>query len=76
MLFWGLLFGIYTFLMVWLAVPTRRLIQSVIVESGLYVQTISDAAIGPIHRSMGQIFSNIRVSFFKETVHVEKAIQV
>jgi hypothetical protein len=76
MLMWGLLFGIYTFLMIWLAVPARRLAQSCIGESGIYVQTISDAVIAPLHRSMGQIFSNIRVTLFKANVDATKQIQI
>jgi hypothetical protein len=76
MLFWGLLFGIYAFLMIWLAVPARRLTQSLIAESGLYVQTISDAAIGPLFRSMGEIYTNIRVSLSKQNIHVAQTVQV
>ncbi len=76
MLFWGLLFGAYTFTMIWLAVPIRRLAQSSIAEFGLYIQTISDAAIGPLFRSMGQIFSNVRLSLFTENVELSKQIQV
>lgn len=76
MLFWGLLFGVYTFLMIWLAVPGRRLIQSCIAEAGLYVQTICDAAIGPIHRSMGQLFSNIRLFISQEKIELVRPIQV
>ncbi|CAF0820724.1 unnamed protein product [Rotaria sp. Silwood1] len=76
MLCWGLLFGSYTFSMIWVAVPIRRLCQSLIAESGLYVQTISDALIGPIHRSMGQIFSGIRVSLSKVDINATKQIQV
>lgn len=76
MLFWGLLFGVYTFLMIWLAVPGRRIIQSCIAEAGLYIQTISDAVIGPLHRSMGQLFSNIRLFISKENIEVIKPTQV
>lgn len=76
MLFWGLLFGIYTFLMIWLAVPTRRLMQSCIAEAGLYVQTACDAAIGPLYRSMGQLFSNIRLFVSKENIELATQIQV
>jgi hypothetical protein len=76
MIGWGLLFGVYTFFMIWLAVPARRLIQSLIVEHGLYVQTASDAAIGPLFRSMGLVFSNIRLSLFKENVYSGKTVQV
>ena len=77
MFFWGLLFGIYTFMMIWLAVPVRRLLQSCISEHGLYVQTASDAAIGPIFRSMGQMFSNIRLSHFKQNIQqTGKTVQV
>ncbi len=76
MLFWGLLFGSYTFSMIWIAAPMRRLIQSGIVEVGLYVQAVSDAVIGPIHRSMGQMFSNIRLSISKENIELIKPTQV
>lgn len=62
MLCWGLLFGAYSFLMIWLAVPARRMCQSLIAEQGLYVQTISDAVIAPLYRSFGQMFSSIRVT--------------
>jgi hypothetical protein len=76
MLFWGILFGSYTFAMIWIAVPMRRLMQSCIAEWGLYVQTISDAIIGPVHRSMGQMFSSIRMSISKENIEVIKPTQV
>ena len=62
--------------MIWLAVPVRQLTQSSIAETSLYVQTISDAFIGLVHRSMEQIFSNIRLSLFKENVQSEKAVYV
>jgi hypothetical protein len=62
--------------MIWLAVPARRLMQSCIAESGLYVQTMSEAAIGPIFRSMGEMFSNVRVSLFQQNAHVAKTVQV
>lgn len=75
MLFWGLTFGIYTFLMIWIAVPGRRLIQSLIAESGIYIQAICDAAIGPVHRSMGLLFSNIHIAF-NQTTNSAKTIQV
>jgi hypothetical protein len=76
MLFWGLLFGIYTFLMIWLAVPARRLIQSQIAEAGIYVQTINDAAIAPTFRAMGQQFSNIRLFLFKQNAQETKTVEV
>ncbi len=75
MLFWGLLFGVYTFLMIWLAAPARRLMQSCLMESGLYVQTMSDAVIGPLCHSMGHLFSNIRVFSRKENIELMKPIQ-
>ena len=62
--------------MIWLAVPVRQLTQSSIAETCSYVQTISDAFIGLVHRSMEQIFSNIRLSLFKENVQSEKAVYV
>ena len=74
MLFWGILFGVYAFSMIWIAVPMRRLMQSCIAESGLYVQTISDAIIGPVHRSMGQMFSSIRI--YKQNVEIIKPTEV
>jgi hypothetical protein len=76
MIFWGLIFGMYTFGMIWVAAPVRRLNQSFIGEMGLYVQTACDAVIGPVHRAMGQMFSNIRVSLLKKEIHSTKEIQV
>jgi len=76
MLFWGLVFGIYSFAMIWLAVPARRLIQSAIAEFGIYVQTASDAAVGPLFRSMGLFFSSIRLSLFNQQIQAEKIVQV
>jgi len=76
MLFWGLLFGIYTFLMIWLAVPARRLTQSAIAESGIYVQTASDAVIAPIFRSLGLVWSHVRVSFSNQTINSSRQVQV
>lgn len=76
MLFWGLSFGIYTFTMIWVAAPIRRIMQSVIVEAGIYIQTISDAALGPFFRSMGQIFSAVRVSIFNQQIEAQKTVQV
>ncbi len=76
MLCWGLIFGIYAFAMIWVAAPMRRLIQSAIGEFGVYTQTVSDAVIGPVFRSMGQIYSNIRVSLSKQNIHVTNQIQV
>ncbi|CAF1046440.1 unnamed protein product [Adineta steineri] len=57
MLFWGLIIGAYTFLMIWVLTPIRRLNQSMIAEAGIYVQTISDAVIAPLYRSLGQMWS-------------------
>lgn len=76
MLFWGLLFGIYSFVMIWIAVPMRRITQSGIGEAGHYVQSISDAIIAPVHRSMGQIFSGIRINLTKEEHFIQKTVQV
>jgi hypothetical protein len=76
MLFWGLLFGVYTFTMIWIAVPMRRLVQTYTAEIGVYIQTISDAMIAPIHRSMGQMFSSIRISLAKENIYSTNQIQV
>ncbi len=76
MLFWGLTFGIYTFLMVWLVAPSRRLFQSLIAESGIYVQTISDAVIGPLYRSFGLMWSNVRINLVNQTINSTKQVQV
>jgi hypothetical protein len=62
--------------MIWIAVPIRRLVQSYTAEIGAYIQTASDAVIGPIHRSMGQIFSSIRISLAKENIYSTNQIQV
>jgi hypothetical protein len=76
MLFWGLTFGIYTFLMIWMAVPARRLTQSLITESGIYTQTISDAVIAPLYRSFGMIWSNVRVTLFNQTINSTRQIEI
>ncbi|CAF1096720.1 unnamed protein product [Adineta steineri] len=76
MVCWGLIFGIYTFAMIWIAVPMRRLVQTWIAEIGINVQTLSDAVIAPIHRSMGQMFSSIRISLSKENIHSVRQILV
>lgn len=75
MLFWGLTFGLYTFMMIWMAVPARRLMQSMISESGIYVQAFCDAIIGPVHRSMGLIFSSINVTY-SPTTNQHKTVEV
>lgn len=76
MLFWGLTFGFYTFGMIWVAAPMRRLAQSAITEAGIYVQTMSDAVIGPLNRSLGLIFSSIRMNLSHETIHSSKPVTV
>ena len=76
MLFWGLAFGAYTFGMIWMAAPMRRLAQSTITEAGIYVQTISDAVVGPLYRSLGLIFSNVRVNLSHETIYSAKTVNV
>lgn len=77
MLFWGLTFGVYTFIMIWLAAPARRLVQSVIAEAGIYVQTISDAVVAPLFRSFGFIWSNVRLSLFNQSINAtQQQIQV
>jgi hypothetical protein len=76
MLFWGLAFGAYTFFMIWIAVPIRRLAQSLVTEEGILIQTISDAVIAPIYRSFGLIWSSVRVSLFNQTIHSTKSVQV
>jgi hypothetical protein len=76
MLFWGLLIGVYTFIMIWMAAPARRLTQSVITEAGIYVQAISDAMIAPCFRSFGLVWSNVRVNYSNQTITSTKSIQV
>lgn len=76
MLFWGLTFGVYTFLMIWMAVPMRRMAQSAIAEAGIYVQTISDAVIAPIYRSFGLMFSNIRANLSHQTIYSTQQVEV
>ncbi|CAF0843985.1 unnamed protein product [Adineta ricciae] len=76
MLFWGLAFGAYTFLMVWVFVPMRQLTRTQIAEMGVYVQAACDAIIGPTHRAMGQMFSNIRVSLSRNTIEAGKQLDV
>ncbi|CAF1560668.1 unnamed protein product [Rotaria magnacalcarata] len=76
MLCWGLLFGVYTFTMIWLVAPMRRLSQSFIGEIGLYVQSTSDAIIAPLFRSMGKVYSGVHVSLAKQDLHSIKRIQV
>ncbi|CAF0754580.1 unnamed protein product [Rotaria sp. Silwood1] len=76
MLAWGLIFGIYTFAMIWIAVPIRRLCQSVIAECGFYTQTMSDAIIAPIFRSLGQIYSNVHITLFRQPNDLPLQIQV
>jgi hypothetical protein len=76
MLVWGLFFGVYTFVMIWIATPMRRLTQSATAEFGLYIQTASDAVIGPIFRSVGQICSNVRVSVNSQEINSIKQIKI
>lgn len=76
MLFWGLTFGIYSFIMIWLAVPARRLLQSVIAEAGIYVQAMSDAVVAPLFRSLGLIWSSVRVSLFNQSITSAQQIPV
>jgi hypothetical protein len=76
MLFWGLIFGLYTFGMIWFAALMRRLCQTAINEFGIYIQTISDAIVAPLYRAHGQIFSNIHVTLFSKQVPSTKQIQV
>jgi hypothetical protein len=76
MLFWGLTFGAYTFFMIWIAVPARRLAQSLIAEQGILIQTVSDAVIAPIYRSFGLIWSSVRVNLSSQTIHSTNQIQV
>ncbi|CAF2391354.1 unnamed protein product [Rotaria sp. Silwood2] len=76
MLCWGLTFGIYTFIMIWIAVPSRRLCQSLFAECGFYTQTMSDAVIAPLFRALGQIYSNVRMTLFSQSINSTKQIQV
>jgi hypothetical protein len=76
MLALGLLFGTYSFGMIWIAVPMRRLMQSLITEFGLYIQTVSDAVIGPIYRSFGFMWSNVSVTLSNQSPQATKQIQV
>ncbi|CAF0965134.1 unnamed protein product [Adineta steineri] len=76
MLFWGLIIGAYTFLMIWVLAPIRRLNQSLIAEAGIYVQTISDAVIAPLYRSLGQMWSGIRATISTQQIQSTNQIQV
>jgi hypothetical protein len=77
MLCWGIIFGFYSFAMIWFVAPARRLFQSLIAEAGIYTQTMSDAVIAPVFRSLGYAYSNVRVSFTSQTVNtVPKPVQV
>ena len=76
MLVWGLLFGIYTFGMIWMVAPARRLMQSAIAEMGIYVQTICDAVLSPLYRSFGLGLSNMRLSLFNQTPHSPRQIEI
>jgi hypothetical protein len=76
LIFWGLFFGVYTFAMIWLVAPMRRLSQSTIAESGIYIQAISNAIITPLARSYGNVFSQIRVNLANEGNNQGKQIQV
>ena len=76
MLFWGLALGVYSFLMIWLAVPARRLAQSLVKEEGILIQTISDAVIAPIYRSLGLMWSSVRVTLFSQSIHSTNSVQV
>ena len=62
--------------MVWVFVPMRQLTRTQIGEMGVYVQIICDAIIGPVHRAMGQMFSNIRVSLSRNTIEAGKQLNV
>ncbi|CAF3330630.1 unnamed protein product [Rotaria socialis] len=73
---WGIIFGAYTFFMIWIVAPSRRLSQSIIAECGIHIQTVSDAVIAPLYRSFGQVFSSVRISLFNQTVEATKTIQV
>ncbi|UJR35821.1 hypothetical protein I4U23_028568 [Adineta vaga] len=76
MLMWGLILGTYTFLMIWIGTPARRLNQSLIAEFGIYIQTVSDAIIAPISRSMGQLWSNIHATISTRQMEAVNQIQV
>ena len=76
MLIWGLIFGTYTFTMIWILTPVRRLSQSAIVESGVYIQAICDAVIAPVFRSVGQIYSSVHTTISTRQLEAVKQIQV
>ncbi|CAF1939816.1 unnamed protein product [Rotaria magnacalcarata] len=76
MLCWGIIFGAYTFFMIWIVAPSRRLSQSLIAECGIHIQTISDAVVAPLYRSFGQVFSSVRINLLNQTVETTKTIQV
>jgi hypothetical protein len=76
MLFWGITLGSYTFFMIWIAVPMRRLAQSVITEYGILIQTATDAVCAPIFRSFGLMWSNVRLNLFNHTIHSAKQVEV
>ncbi|CAF1219770.1 unnamed protein product [Adineta ricciae] len=76
MLIWGLIFGTYTFAMIWILTPVRRLSQSAISESGVYIQAICDAVIAPVFRAIGQRYSSIHTTISTRQLEAVKQIQV
>lgn len=76
MVCWGLIFGSYAFVMIWFVAPMRRLSQSAIAESGLYVQIICDAILSPLYRSSALFFSQVRISLTHRGDNVSKTVNV
>lgn len=68
MFVWGIVFGVYTFSMIWIMTPARRLSQSLLIEYGTCVQMASDAIIAPVFRAIGLIQSNRRITMKKELI--------
>lgn len=76
MIFWGVVISVYSFFMIWLVAPARRLTQSIIAESGIYIQTLSDAIFSPLYRSAAWLFSNVRITLTHSSVDESKTINV
>ncbi|CAF1166540.1 unnamed protein product [Didymodactylos carnosus] len=73
---WALIFAVYTFFMIYWVAPSRRLFQSLILETGIYINDICSAFIGPVFRAIGQQFSDIRVKLSNEQIQIARQIQV
>ncbi|CAF1330057.1 unnamed protein product, partial [Didymodactylos carnosus] len=72
---WALTFAFYTFFMIYLVTPCRRLFQSIIVELGIYVHDLCAAFIAPFFRAIGAQFTDFRIRLANEQVHITKQIQ-